>query len=95
MLDHVAEIVGEDLGGSMDDVTRLRWYVRDDALTSANRALLHEVRSEFFERPHYPASTTVGVAELVRDDALVELEVEAELPEDGWETDVFRADESS
>lgn len=37
----------------------------------------------------------VGVADLVHDDALVELEADAELPEDGWETDVFRGDGSS
>lgn len=95
LLDHVTELVRDDLGGSMDDVTRVRWYVRSDALTTDNRATMHEVRAEFFERPHYPASTMVGVSELVHEDALVELEAEAELPDDAWETDVFPADEAT
>lgn len=94
VLGHVAEIVGE-LGGSMDDVTTTRWYVRDGALTAENRARMHEVRAEFFDLPHYPASTMVGVADLVDEDALVELKVEAEIPDDEWETDVFRGDERS
>ena len=37
----------------------------------------------------------VGVADLVVADALVELEVEAEISDDEWETDVFRAAERS
>lgn len=30
----------------------------------------------------------VGVADLLQEDALVEIEIEAEIPEDDWETEV-------
>lgn len=70
----------------MADVTRVRWYVRGEVLTPDDRAVMYEVRADFFDRPHYPASTMVGVPELVHEDALVELQVEAELPDDGWES---------
>ena len=93
VLEHVAEIVGENLGGSMDDVTATRWYVREDALTAENRARMHEVRAEFFDLPHYPASTMIGVADLVLADAMVELEVEAEIPDDDWTVEVRSPDE--
>jgi hypothetical protein len=41
------------------------------------------VRAEFFEYPHYPASTMVGVADLLGDEMLVEVEIEAEIPREG------------
>jgi enamine deaminase RidA (YjgF/YER057c/UK114 family) len=93
VLEHVEEIVCGDLGGSMADVTAVRWYVRDEALTPENRARMHETRGEFFELPHYPASTMVGVADLVAEDALVELEAEAEIPDDGWTVEVLNPEE--
>lgn len=82
----------DELGGSMDDVTVFRAFVREEALTRENQTRMHEVRAEFFERPHYPASTTVGVADLFGEDALVEIELEAEIPDDGWETEVLTDD---
>ncbi|WP_458188712.1 RidA family protein [Haladaptatus sp. NG-WS-4] len=88
VLEYVREVVCDDLGGSMDDVTSLRFFVRDDVLTPENRTLIHEVRSALFELPHYPASTMVGVASLV-DGAVVEIEVEAEIPDDEWETETL------
>lgn len=82
-----------DLGGSMDDVVRLQFFVRSDALTRSNQAAVHEVRAEFFDREHYPASTMVGVADLLADDALAEIEIEAEIPDDDWDTSVYVPDE--
>lgn len=79
----------EDLGGSMDDVTTMRWYVREDVLSPDVQVRLHEVRAAFFERPHYPASTMVGVGRLIQEEALVEVEIEAEIPDDGWTTEVI------
>ena len=46
------------------------------------RATIQEVRADFFERPHFPAATMVGVASLLDPDALVEIEIEAESPDD-------------
>jgi enamine deaminase RidA (YjgF/YER057c/UK114 family) len=78
-----------DFGGSMDDVVVTRYYVRDEYLSQATQAEIHEAREEFFDHPHYPASTMVGVASLLHPDACVEIEVEAELPEDEWDVAVL------
>lgn len=83
----------EDLGGSFDDVTTMRLYVRQEHLDEETQVRIHEVRAEFFERPHYPATTMIGVADLVHEDALIEIEIEAEIPDDGWETDVLTDEE--
>lgn len=89
VLDWVAETLAE-LGGSIEDVTHQRWFVLEAALADGARGTIHEVRGEFCERPVLPSSTMVGVASLVAEGALVELEAEAVLPDDGWETDVHR-----
>ena len=88
ILEYVHEAVVDELGGSMDDVTLLRFFVRDDVLTPENRAKIHEVRGDFFDLPHYPASTMVGVSTLVAGDALLEIEAEAEIPDDEWSAEV-------
>lgn len=75
-----------DVGGSLDDVVMLRWYVREDVLSRETQARIQDVRREFFDPPHYPASTMVGVASLLEDGMQFELEVEAEVPDDDWET---------
>jgi enamine deaminase RidA (YjgF/YER057c/UK114 family) len=76
------------LGGRLDDVVVSRYYVLADHLTRETQARVHEVRDELFDRPNVPASTMIGVAALF-DDALVEVELEAEVPDDRWETDVL------
>lgn len=78
-----------DLGGSMDDVVSMQVFVREDELSRETQTAIHEVRHEFFSRPHFPASTMVGVASLLNPDALVEIELEAEIPDDRWRTDVL------
>ena len=83
-----------DLGGSMDDVTFTRYFVREAHLDRSTQAEVHEAREEFFERPHYPASTMVGAASLLSADALVEVEVEAEIPEDAWDADVLTEEDA-
>lgn len=91
---NVLEFLGRalaDVGGTLDDVVVLRWYVLDDYLSRETQARIHEVRSEFFEPPHYPASTMVGVSSLLDDDEghAFELEAEAEVPADDWTTNAF------
>lgn len=83
-----------DLGGSYDDVTMMRWYVEAPQLDRETQQRLHEVRAEFFDRPHYPASTMVGVASILGD-GLVEIELEAEIPDDEWDVDVIDAADDS
>jgi len=73
----------------MDDVVITRYYVRDEHLDRETQASIHEARDEFFEHPHYPVSTMVGTPSLLAEDALVEVEVEAEIPDNEWEADVL------
>lgn len=80
-------------GGSCDDITMLRMFVRDELLSPETQVRINEARAEFFERPHYPAATMIGVADLLHEDALIEMEIEAEIPEDEWETEVITDDE--
>lgn len=79
----------DDLGGSMDDVVVTRYYVRGDQLSRETQGEIHAARDAFFERPHYPASTMVGVSSLLHADALVEVELEAEIPDDEWDVSVL------
>lgn len=81
-----------DLGGSMADVVVTRFYVLADRLDRETQARLHEVRAELFDPPDLPASTMIGVAALLGD-ALVEVELEAEIPSDRWETKVLTGEE--
>ncbi|WP_168215766.1 RidA family protein [Halorussus ruber] len=83
----------EDLGGSLDDVVKMQLFVREEVLSRETQAAIHEVRADFFDRPHFPASTMVGVASLLHPDALVEIEIEAEIPDDEWETTVLTGEE--
>ncbi|WP_440766166.1 hypothetical protein [Natronorubrum sp. DTA7] len=45
----IDEIVEDDLGGDLSDITLLRFYVRDDVLTSAFRHQLHDLRRDLFD----------------------------------------------
>ncbi|WP_303657726.1 Rid family hydrolase [Halobaculum litoreum] len=80
----VEDVLVNDLDGSMNDVTVLRFYVRDAVLDGDLREDLHAVRREFFESPEYPAATMIGVSSLVHDDAHVEVEAEAFVPGEEW-----------
>ena len=64
-------------GGTMDDIVKVTVFVTDVADISK----IHEVRSEFFNKP-YPASTLVQVAQLIAPDWLIEIEAIAVIPED-------------
>jgi enamine deaminase RidA (YjgF/YER057c/UK114 family) len=71
-----------DIDGSIDDVVTTRYHVLADHLDRETQADVDAVRAEFFEYPHYPASTMVGVADLLGDEMLVEVEIEAVIPRD-------------
>lgn len=89
----IEDIVTNDLDGAMADITRLRFYVREEGLTTDTRRKLHELRREFFDAPAYPAATMVGVADLVHEDATVEIEAEAFVPDEEFETTVVTPEE--
>jgi enamine deaminase RidA (YjgF/YER057c/UK114 family) len=87
-----------DVDGSIDDVVQTRYHVLAAHLDRETQADVDAVRAEFFEYPHYPASTMVGVADLLGDEMLVEVEIEAEIPrEERTETpgDAVSDDEST
>lgn len=81
----IADILTNDLDGEMADVTRLRFYVRDEQVTAETRQQLHELRREVFDAPAYPAATMVGVSDLVHDDAALEIEATAFVPDEEYE----------
>lgn len=76
-LERIQEIVVSE-GGTMDDVVRVRVFVhRYDEQSIRD---IHEARSRFWTRPErYPASTLV-VAPLVIDGALIEIDADAVIP---------------
>jgi len=93
VFDIVEDILTNDLDGQMADVTLLRFYVREEFLTDDVRVQLHECRRERFEAPEYPAATMVGVSELVHEDAALEIEAEAFVPDGTRETTVVTPDD--
>jgi enamine deaminase RidA (YjgF/YER057c/UK114 family) len=62
-------------GGTMDDIVRVRVYVTQ--LDPQSLRDIHEVRSGYFTPGRYPASTLVGVTQLVREGALIEIDADA------------------
>lgn len=72
--------------GRMRDVVRVRVYIEAPLMTPENLLAVHEVRHEFFEAGHFPASTLVEVSGLVRDNCVIEVDADAVIPDDGWET---------
>ena len=63
-----------DAGGDMDDVVRVRVYLSRPHMDADTLETVHDVRREFFDREHYPASTLVEVEDPVEETALIEIE---------------------
>lgn len=59
----------EEVGASLDDVVSMTVHITDVRYNGE----LVELRKEFFQEDHYPASTLVTVKALNRPDALVEI----------------------
>lgn len=78
IFEKIERYLGE-AGGTMDDIVRLEIFFEEPHLTDEHLLALHTVRSEFFDPP-YPASTVVEVANLVRDDRYLEVQVDAVIP---------------
>lgn len=79
------------LGGGLEDVIRHRVFVT----TMENSAIdaFHEAHKEFFDEPErFPAGTLVEIDSLALEDAMIEIEIEAIVPDDGWETTVTGPD---
>jgi len=65
-----------DLGGSMNDIVKLGFFVTDVSKIAAIRA----VRDKYVNTQTPPASTLVQVSKLFRDDILLEIEATAIIP---------------
>ena len=72
--------VVEAAGGAVEDITRLTWYVTDKAEYVAKQ---NEVGAAYREVMgyHFPAMTMVVVTALVEDEARIEIEATAVLPQ--------------
>lgn len=68
----------EAAGAAPKDIVKLNYYVV--GLNHDKLVALREVRDQFIDKEHPPASTLAGVAALFRDDAMLEVEAVAVLP---------------
>ena len=85
--ERIAENLAE-VGGELSDIVITRVYVNDE-LTDEQYDAINEIRHEQFPSPEeYPASTLVAVENLVSEDLLIEIEAEAIVPADEWETEI-------
>ncbi len=78
-LKNVVTVV-EAAGGRPEHIARLTWYVKSIATYRASLAELGPVYRRVLGR-HYPAMALVEVADLVEEQALVEIEATAILPD--------------
>ncbi len=78
-LENVRAVV-EAAGGEVTDITRLTWYITNKREYLARQHEVGEVYREIFGR-HFPAMAMVIVAGLIEDEALVEIEATAVLPQ--------------
>ena len=68
----------ETAGGQVSDVTRLTWFVTDKKDYLAHQAEVGAAYREVFGK-HFPAMSMLVVADLVEDQAVVEIEATAHL----------------
>ncbi len=72
VLENIGKILAQ-AGGTFADVVKVVVYVKD---MSQFRAI-HDVRLEFFDEDHLPASTMVQISAFTLPDALIEIEAVA------------------
>jgi enamine deaminase RidA (YjgF/YER057c/UK114 family) len=76
-LSNIRAIV-EAAGGTVEDVTRLTWFVTDKAEYLAHQADVGAAYRDVFGK-HFPAMSMVVVSALIEDEAKVEIEATAHL----------------
>jgi len=79
-LRNVLAIVAE-AGGGPEHIVRLTWFITDKAEYSEHQKEIGEVYREVMGY-HYPAMSVLVVAALIEDDAKVEIEATAVVPEE-------------
>jgi len=77
-LQNILDILAE-AGGGPEHIVRLTWYVTDKQDYLANLKGVGEAYRAVMGR-HFPAMTMVQVADLIENDAVVEIEATAVLP---------------
>jgi len=60
----------EKAGGKLDDIVTMTVFITD----MANGTRFTQLRKEFFEENHYPASALIGIKELARPEMMVEIQ---------------------
>ncbi len=70
--------VVEKADGQITDITRLTWYVKDKKEYLARQREVGQAYRRVMGK-HFPAMTMVVVADLIEDEALVEIEATAVL----------------
>ncbi|WP_417699118.1 RidA family protein [Pseudophaeobacter sp.] len=78
-LRNILDVV-EAAGGEASDITRLTWYVTDKAEYLAHQGEVGRAYRDVMGY-HFPAMTMVVVAALVEDEAKIEIEATAVLPQ--------------
>ncbi len=73
--------VVEKAGGRIEDITRLTWFVIDKTEYLQRQREVGEVYRRVLGR-HFPAMSMLVVAGLIEDDALLEIEATAHIPQD-------------
>ena len=76
-LRNIADIV-EAAGGSVTDVVRLTWFIKDKKEYLAKQREVGAAYRKVFGR-HFPAMSVVVVSDLIEDEALIEIEATADL----------------
>ncbi|WP_323037074.1 RidA family protein [Pararhodobacter sp.] len=77
-LENIAAIV-TTAGGSVENVGRLTWFVKDKAEYLANQREIGRAYRDVFGK-HFPAMSMLVVKDLIEDEALVEIEATAFIP---------------
>lgn len=78
-LENIAALLAE-AGGAPTDIVRLTWFITDKKEYLANLKDVGRVYRDIFGR-HYPAMSVVQVADLMEDEAKVEIEATAVIAE--------------
>ena len=71
----------EAAGGQVAHITRMTWYITDKTEYLASQKEMGEIYRRVLGR-HFPAMAMLVVKDLIEDEALVEIEATAELPQD-------------
>ena len=72
----------EAAGGQAEDITRLTWFVTDKTEYLARQGEIGQVYRRVLGR-HFPAMSMLVVADLIEDEALLEIEATAHIPQPG------------